>query len=156
MSAISRADFPRFHNTARNSRRHKFAPSSRRRGGYAIRRHRREYLECFALSDGSGQLYAQTPLAGLAGKAQVVAPETRGLSLDEALTSSASVSPKRAISRGASAPKRSRARTLTTIDKRTLLWKRLVELRRLFTSALTEAASCRRFARSRSSRRLRR
>ncbi len=59
--------------------------------------------------------------------------------MEEASISSASALPKRAISGVANAPKRSRARTLTTIDKRTLLWKRLVELRRLFSAALTQA-----------------
>jgi hypothetical protein len=46
-------------------------------------------------------------------------------------------SPPRGRSSADGAPKRSRKRTLTAIDKRTVLGKRLIELRELFTAALT-------------------
>jgi hypothetical protein len=52
-------------------------------------------------------------------------------------TSVAHQSPPRARSRADGAPKRSRKRTLTAIDKRTVLGKRLIELRELFTAVLT-------------------
>jgi hypothetical protein len=57
----------------------------------------------------------------------------------EAPSSVAVQSPPRARTAAIGAPKRSRKRTLTSIDKRTVLGKRLIELRELFTAALTGA-----------------
>jgi hypothetical protein len=59
------------------------------------------------------------------------------LSVVEASTSAAFTAPQGAASSAAGAPKprRSRKRTLTTVDRRTRIWKRIAELTALFTAA---------------------
>lgn len=56
----------------------------------------------------------------------------------EASTSAAFTAPQGVASRavGAPKPRRSRKRTLTTVDRRTRVWKRIAELTALFTAAL--------------------
>jgi hypothetical protein len=69
------------------------------------------------------------------------------LSVVEASTSAAFTAPQGAASSAVVAPKprRSRKRTLTTVDRRTRVWKRIAELTALFTAALgVEATPLRR------------
>jgi hypothetical protein len=60
------------------------------------------------------------------------------LSVLEASISAAFTAPQGAASSavGAPKPRRSRKRTLTTVDRRTRVWKRIAELTALFTAAL--------------------
>ena len=60
------------------------------------------------------------------------------LTVVEASTSTAFTVPQGAASSavGAAKPRRSRKRTLTTVDRRTRIWKRIAELTALFTAAM--------------------
>jgi len=62
-----------------------------------------------------------------------------GGAMEEASPYAAITRPQRAQPRAAGVPKRSRARTLTTVDKRSILWRRICELKALFTTALAGA-----------------